>query len=71
MKKGTVLWFDKTKGYGFIEDVDNNEKSYFFHYTQIQSDRKFKYFDEGDLVSFEVGTAPNGKECAINVTARE
>ena len=71
MRKGIVSWFDKTKGYGFIEDIDESEKTYFFHYTAINSKKKFKYFDEGDHVAFDIGTAPNGKECALNVTSRE
>lgn len=66
--KGKVLWFDTKKGYGFIADINNPEESYFVHYTQIITDDNFKKLSEGDIVSFELGQAPNGKQCAVNVT---
>lgn len=74
MKKGTVLWFDWNRGFGFIQDDEDDEKSYFVHYTSIVSDKikksgkpQFKKLLEGEKVTFNVGTAPNGRECATDV----
>lgn len=71
MHAGVVLWFDSKKGYGFLKDLRQDEKTYFFHYTEIKKDDKFKSYNEGDKVYYEIGNAPNGKECAVNVTPRE
>lgn len=71
MNAGVVLWFDSKKGYGFLQDLHQDEKTYFFHYTEIKKDDKFKSYNEGDKVSYDIGKAPNGKECAVNVTPRE
>lgn len=71
MVKGVVLWFDKKKGYGFIQDMDNVNNSYFVHWSSINIDKKFKTLEEGDKVQFDIGTAPNGKACAINVELRQ
>ena len=76
MRKGKVLWFDWNRGFGFIQDLDDTDLSYFVHYTSIVSDKvrksgkpEFKKLIEGEEVTFEIGTAPNGRECAVNVRA--
>lgn len=71
MRTGVILWFDKKKGYGFLQDVEDDTKSYFFHYTAIKKDDEFKSYEENDKVYYEVGTAPNGKECAVSVAPRD
>jgi CspA family cold shock protein len=71
MIKGVVKWFDKKKGYGFIQDMENVNNSYFVHWSAITGDDKFKTLNENDKVYFEVGTAPDGKTCAKNVSIRE
>lgn len=65
--KGTVLWFDKKRGFGFITDDADPEKSYFVHYTAINSDAKFKCLVEGQKVSFDIGKAKDDRVCALNV----
>jgi len=65
MKKGTVKWFDPRKGYGFIVQEDGSD--IFVHYTSIVCDG-FKSLNEGAEVTYEVGTAENGRLIATNVT---
>jgi CspA family cold shock protein len=65
MFKGTVKWFNESKGYGFISREEGNDV--FVHYSSIQGDG-FKSLAEGDLVSFEIEEGPKGPK-AINVAA--
>lgn len=64
--QGQVKYFNTQRGYGFI--VGEEEKDYFFHYSQIQMEG-FKTLSEGDNVSFEVETDKdnNNRVHAINV----
>jgi CspA family cold shock protein len=63
MTKGTVKWFNESKGFGFItkeygEDV-------FVHHTSI-SGSGFKSLTEGQAVEFDVEKTPKGPR-ATNV----
>ncbi|MFZ8861132.1 MAG: cold-shock protein [Thermocrinis sp.] len=49
---GTVKWFSKEKGYGFITR-DDNKGDVFVHFSAIQQ-RGFKTLQEGQRVEFEV-----------------
>ena len=54
---GRVKWFSQVRGYGFIEANEpipglEDVKDFWFHYTEIVSDKKFKKFHMGDIVSF-------------------
>ncbi len=49
---GTVKWFSKEKGYGFITR-DDNQGDVFVHFSAIQQ-RGFKALQEGQRVEFEV-----------------
>jgi len=51
MHEGTVKWFSKKKGYGFINQDDGGD--IFVHYSSIEVPG-FKSLDEGDRVQFEV-----------------
>ncbi|CAB9498621.1 Probable cold shock protein A [Seminavis robusta] len=64
--KGTVKWFDDTKGFGFITR-DNDGEEFFVHQTGIQADG-FRALEDGSAVEFQVGTADNGKTKAEKVT---
>ena len=61
--QGKVAWFNARRGYGFITCED---KDYFAHYSQIQGDG-FKKLVQDEEVEFEIGTAENGKEAALNI----
>lgn len=52
MNKGTVKWFDETKGYGFITNEENG-KDVFVHFSAITGDG-FKTLKEGEAVEFDV-----------------
>jgi cold shock protein len=61
MVKGTVKWFNASKGFGFI--AQENGGDVFVHYTAIQ-DEGFKSLAEGQAVSFEVIESPKGPKAA-------
>jgi cold shock protein len=63
--KGTVKWFDDTKGFGFITP-ENGSKDCFVHHTAIQGSG-FRSLSEGDQVEFDVLEEPKGPKAA-NVT---
>jgi len=59
--QGKVKWFNKEKGYGFIEREDGNDV--FVHFSAIQEDG-FKTLYEGDDVEFEIVDGPKGLQAA-------
>ena len=63
MPKGTVKWFNESRGYGFISHEDGRE--IFVHYSSIEDDG-FKTLHEGDSVEFELEDSPRGPR-AIHV----
>jgi len=63
MTKGTVKWFNESKGFGFITSEDSGDV--FVHYSSI-SGNGFKSLAEGDSVTFEIENGPKGPK-AINV----
>jgi CspA family cold shock protein len=65
MTKGTVKWFNESKGFGFIAQEDGEDV--FVHHTSI-SGSGFKSLSEGQAVSFDVEKTPKGLR-AINVAA--
>ena len=64
MLKGTVKWFNESKGFGFIEQEEG--KDVFVHYSAIAGSG-FKTLNEGDKVLFEIVDGPKGP-AAANVT---
>jgi CspA family cold shock protein len=63
MAKGTVKWFNDSKGYGFITQEGGSDV--FVHYSAIAGDG-FKSLAEGQEVEFEVTSGPKGPQ-AVNV----
>ena len=65
--QGKVKWFNKEKGYGFIEREDGTDV--FVHFSAIQQEG-FKTLQEGETVEFEIVEGPKGLQAA-NVTKPE
>lgn len=58
MVVGKVKWFNESKGYGFIQQ-EENERDIFVHYSDIEGDG-FRTLNEGDSVEFEPVEGPKG-----------
>lgn len=54
---GTVKWFNRAKGYGFI--AREGGEDVFVHYSAIQ-ENGFRNLEEGQQVEFEVEMGPKG-----------
>lgn len=67
MAKGTVKWFNESKGFGFIEQEDGG-KDVFVHYSALAGDG-FRNLIEGQSVVFDVVQEPKGLKAA-NVVAQ-
>lgn len=64
--KGTVKWFNDSKGYGFIEQPDGDD--IFVHFSAIEAEG-FRTLAEGEEVEFEVRDSDRGKQAANVVKA--
>ncbi len=62
--KGTVKWFSKQKGYGFISDEEG--KDVFVHFSGINMEG-YKALAEGENVEYEISDGEKGPQ-AVNVT---
>ena len=63
MPTGTVKWFNRIKGFGFIEQEEGDDL--FVHKSQVTGE-----LNEGDSEEFEIGEGPKGPN-AINVRKTE
>lgn len=57
MLKGTVKWFNKEKGFGFI--TCENGEDHFVHFSAINAEG-FRILEEGQKVSFRAEVADKG-----------
>lgn len=65
MPKGTVKWFNPTKGYGFVAP-DSGGKDVFVHISAVQK-AGLRTLNEGQSIHFEVEQQPNGRAAAVNL----
>ena len=66
MPKGTVKWFNPTKGYGFIAP-DTGGKDVFVHISAVQK-AGLRSLNEGQKIGFEVEQQQNGRAAAVNLS---
>ena len=64
MNKGTVKWFNDTKGFGFITNSETGE-DVFVHFSGIVAEG-FKTLKEGQTVTFDVEEGAKRPQ-AVNV----
>lgn len=64
--KGTVKWFNSTKGFGFITTEEG--KDVFVHFSAIKMDG-YKSLEENEVVTFDVVDGEKGPQAANVVRA--
>ena len=64
--KGTVKWFNDSKGYGFIQQPEGEDL--FVHFTEIRIEG-FRTLAEGEVVEFEVQESERGPQASNVVKA--
>ena len=67
MANGTVKFFNRTKGFGFIQP-DDGSKDVFVHVSAVER-AGLDTLSENQKVSFDVERANNGKVAAANLKA--
>jgi cold shock protein len=67
MARGTVKWFNPTKGYGFIQPEDGS-KDVFVHISAVER-AGLDNLREGQKLSFELERGQQGKVSAVNLKA--
>jgi CspA family cold shock protein len=68
MAKGTVKWFNTSKGYGFITP-DDGERDAFVHISEVERSG-LAGLNEGQRVSFQIRREAKGLK-AINLSSDE
>lgn len=64
MQKGTVKWFNPTKGYGFIKPM-GGDKDVFVHISAVER-AGLSSLNEGQQIEFEIEDN-RGKSSAVNL----
>lgn len=65
MPKGTVKWFNPTKGYGFVAP-ETGGKDVFVHISAVQK-AGLRTLNEGQALNFEVEAQANGRAAAVDL----
>lgn len=70
-RRGTVKWFNSTKGFGFITPVEGDgTEDLFVHQSSINAEG-FRSLREGEEVEFAIETTEDGRTKAVQVTGPE
>ena len=69
MNKGTVKWFNATKGYGFITNDETGEEV-FVHFSGIVADG-YKTLEDGQKVTFDLAEGNRGMQAIATIPSRE
>jgi cold shock CspA family protein len=64
MAKGTVKWFNPTKGYGFIQPAEGG-KDVFVHISAVER-AGLRSLNDGQNIEYEI-ESNRGKESAVNL----
>ncbi|MGY3776109.1 cold-shock protein [Helcococcus sueciensis] len=62
MVKGTVKWFNATKGFGFLTTEDGQDV--FVHFSALEDNGEFRTLDEGQAVEFEIIEGEKGPQAS-------
>ena len=68
MAKGTVKWFNPTKGYGFIQPSGGGGKDVFVHISAVER-AGLRSLNDGQTVEYEI-ESNRGKESAVNLRVK-
>lgn len=69
MPRGTVKWFNATKGYGFIEPEDGS-KDAFVHISAVER-AGLSGLREGQKLEYELVSDQRGRTSADNLVAQD
>lgn len=62
MVKGTVKWFNATKGFGFLTTEDGQDV--FVHFSALEDNGEYRTLDEGQKVEFEIVEGEKGPQAS-------
>lgn len=62
MAKGTVKWFNATKGFGFLSTEEGQDV--FVHFSALEDNGEFRTLDEGQAVEFEIVEGAKGPQAS-------